>query len=154
MTWIELQGHLDQVRASLVALEKEIVAADPPPELLDKFHATLDAVRNSVWAVLDHDAVEAKHSVANLRLERTVAMCRRTVQDLDEGVLDRSSAAFSVGSSSRTSPFFDLRFTSPTAAVRSVSTMMLPSAVTRISALEIPPVLAGITTPASAMTVV
>jgi len=86
-----------RMKVMLQEIEKEIVAGNPPPDVLSDFKGAVDDVRTSLWAVMTSDGSGGYRSVlAQLRSSRITDMLERIMLDLETGSFPRSTQSYRV----------------------------------------------------------
>ncbi|MFQ5777618.1 MAG: hypothetical protein ACE5IP_06385 [Terriglobia bacterium] len=91
----KLVEQVEQLRHSLLGIEKEIASGSVPVTVLKDFKMAVDHARMTVWAVLstaqtDQHKVIAS-AIARFRLRRMVEMCQQTITDLKRGEIDQAT---------------------------------------------------------------
>lgn len=87
--------RLDALKAELGDIEREVLATQASPHVLEDFKLALDHMRTSVWAVFTNADPQAQGRVlSHFRLKRVKSMFRDVLEDLRVGTITGSSPDF------------------------------------------------------------
>lgn len=79
-----LSAHIQQLKKELQEIEQAVDGETLPLPVLESLKDAVDNVRTTLWATMSsHDPYEAGSAIAEMRMKRTIEMCRRIMLDID-----------------------------------------------------------------------
>ena len=80
-----LSANIEQLKKDLQGIDIATVAEKLPVSVLESFKDAVDNVRTTLWAAMSDqtDPYQVGAAVAEMRVKRTMDMCRRIILDID-----------------------------------------------------------------------